>query len=350
MADKSVQLYLVSTIALTLVLLHYITFYHLMSKSHDTKFTKPDNPGWDCWYLTGPTASGKTSIGIPLAEELDAEIISLDSMAVYRELDVGTAKPTDEERMIVRHHMIDVVDPNDDYSLAQYVTGAYEAIRDIKRRGKQVLFVGGTPLYLKAMLRGIFAGPPADPKLRKELQNKSLKASPDFLHKELKKYDPVSAERLHPNDTKRLIRAIEVFRNTGIPISDWQRQFEQPAPPSRCKVIVLDWPRDELYERINRRVDFMIDNGFLDEVQQLTKRFLPISHTAAQAVGYKELFDYLDKKMTLHQTVETIKQNTRQFAKRQMTWFRSIEECQFFPMQAKTAKLQIVEQVKTLFN
>ena len=321
-----------------------------MPKSQDTKFSKPDNPGWDCWYLAGPTASGKTSIGIPLAEELDAEIISLDSMAVYRELDVGTAKPTDEERMIVRHHMIDVVDPCEEYSLAQYVTGAYEAIRDIKRRGKNVLFVGGTPLYLKAMLRGIFAGPPADPKLRKDLYEKSQNAPPDFLHNELKKIDPVSAGRLHPNDTKRLIRAIEVFRNSGIPISDWQKQFEQPAPASRCKVIVLDWPRDELYDRINRRVDFMIDNGFLDEVQQLTKRFLPISQTAAQAVGYKELFDYLDKKMTLHQTVETIKQNTRQFAKRQMTWFRSIEECQFFSIQPKLTKLQLVEQVKSLFS
>ena len=320
-----------------------------MPKSQDTKFQKPDNPGWDCWYLTGPTASGKTSVGIALAEELEAEIISLDSMAVYRELDVGTAKPTDEERMIVRHHMIDVVDPSEDYSLAQYVTGAYEAIRDIKRRGLKVLFVGGSPLYLKAMLRGIFAGPPADPRLRKELHAKSQKSSPGFLHKELKKIDPVSAERLHPNDTKRLIRAIEVFRNSGIPISEWQKQFDQPAPASRCKVVVLDWPREELYDRINRRVDFLIDNGFLDEVQQLTKRFLPISQTAAQALGYKELFDYLDKKMSLHATVELIKQNTRQFAKRQMTWFRSIEECQFFPIPPKTTKTQIVEQVKFLF-
>ena len=321
-----------------------------MPKSHDTKFPKPDNPGWDCWYLTGPTASGKTSIGIPLAEELDAEIISLDSMAVYRELDVGTAKPTDEERMIVRHHMIDVVDPSENYSLAQYVTGAYEAIHDITRQGKKVLFVGGTPLYLKAMLRGIFAGPPADPELRQELYEKSLKAAPDFLFKELKKIDPVSAERLHPNDTKRLIRAIEVFRNSGLPISDWQKQFDQPAPASRCKVVVLDWPREELYDRINRRVDHMIDNGFLDEVQQLTKRFLPISQTAAQAVGYKELFDYLDKKMSLHNTVETIKQNTRHFAKRQMTWFRSIEECQNLPIQPKMTKQQIVEQMKCLFS
>jgi len=320
-----------------------------MSKFQDTKFQKPDNPGWDCWYLTGPTASGKTSVGIALAGEMDAEIISLDSMAVYRELDVGTAKPTDEERMIVPHHLIDVVDPSEDYSLAEYVTAAYEAIRDIKRRGKKVLFVGGTPLYLKAMLRGIFAGPPADPKLRKELYEQSRNAPPDFLHGQLKKIDPVSAERLHPNDTKRLIRAIEVFRNSGIPISDWQKQFDEPAPASQCKVVVLDWPRDVLYERINRRVDYMIDNGFLDEILQLTKRFLPISQTAAQALGYKELFEYLDKKRSLHATVETIKQNTRQFAKRQMTWFRSLEECQFLPLQPKMAKSHIVEQVKNCF-
>ena len=320
-----------------------------MPKSQDTKFFKPDNPGWDCWYLTGPTASGKSSVGMALAEELEAEIISLDSMAVYRELDVGTAKPTDEEQMIVTHHLIDVVDPSEDYSLAQYVTAAYEAIRDIKRRGKKVLFVGGTPLYLKAMLRGIFAGPPADSNLRRELQEKSQIYPPEFLHTELEKIDPVSAARLHPNDTKRLIRAIEVFRNSGIPISEWQKQFDKPAPISRCKVAVLDWPRDVLYERINRRVDQMIDNGFLDEIHQLTKRFLPISQTAAQALGYKELFDYLDKKMSLYATVEMIKQNTRQFAKRQMTWFRSLEECQFISLQPKMTKLQIVEQVKNLF-
>ena len=321
-----------------------------MAKLHDTKFRKPDNPGWDCWYLTGPTASGKTSVGIALAEELEAEIISLDSMAVYRELDVGTAKPTDEERMIVPHHLIDVVEPSDEYSLAEYVTAAYQAIRDIRRREKKVLFVGGSPLYLKAMLRGVFAGPPADPNLRKELYEKSKKNPPDFLHNELKKIDPISAERLHPNDTKRLIRAIEVFRNSGIPISEWQKQFDQPAPPDRCKVVVLDWPREELYERINKRVDMMIDNGFLVEVQQLTKRFLPISQTAAQALGYKELFDYLDKKMSLHTTVETIKQNTRQFAKRQMTWFRSLEECCFFSILPKMTKSQIVEQIKLLFE
>ena len=315
----------------------------------DTNFEQPDNPGWDCWYLTGPTASGKTGVGIALAEELEAEIISLDSMAVFRELDIGTAKPTDDERMMVPHHMIDVVDPSEDYSLAEYVTGAYEKIRDIKRRGKKVLFVGGTGLYLKAMLRGIFAGPPADPDLRKLLYEQSQNAPADFLHKELKKIDPVSAENLHPNDTKRLIRAIEVYRNSGKPISEWQKQFEQPAPQSRCKVIVLDWPREILYDRVNRRVDHMMDIGFLDEVQQLTKRFLPISKTAAQALGYKELFDYLDKKMRLHIAVDTIKQNTRQFAKRQMTWFRSLAECQFLSLQPNATKSQILEQIKNLY-
>jgi len=323
-----------------------------MSTFQDTNFEQPDNPGWDCWYLVGPTASGKTSVGIALAEELEAEIISLDSMAVYRELDIGTAKPTDDERMMVPHHMIDVVDPSEDYSLAEYVTGAYEKIRDIKRRGKKVLFVGGTALYLKAMLRGIFAGPPGDPDLRKLLYEQSQEApvGSDFLHNELKKIDPVSAERLHPNDTKRLIRAIEVYKNSGKPISEWQKQFEQPAPQSRCKVIVLDWPREVLYDRVNRRVDHMMDIGFLDEVQQLTKRFLPISKTAAQALGYKELFDYLDKKMRLHIAVDTIKQNTRQFAKRQMTWFRGLTECQLLTLLPNATRSQILEQIKNLYS
>ncbi|MDR1384020.1 MAG: tRNA (adenosine(37)-N6)-dimethylallyltransferase MiaA [Planctomycetaceae bacterium] len=316
----------------------------------DTQRVQADNPGWDCCYLTGPTASGKTSVAIPLAEELGAEIISLDSMTVYRELDVGTAKPTDDEQMMIRHHMIDVVDPSEDYSLAEYVQGAYEKIYELRRRNKKVIFVGGTPLYLKAMLRGIFAGPPADPDLRKELFEKSQYMPLDFLHNEVKKIDPVSAKRLHPNDTKRLIRAIEVFRKSGIPISTWQQQFESPAPLSRCKVVVLDWPRELLNERINRRVDLMMDRGFLDEVAQLTKRFLPINQTAAQAIGYKELFDYLDKKMSLHATVELIKQNTRQFAKRQMTWFRSLAECQFISVHTKTAQTQIIEHIKTIFE
>jgi len=311
----------------------------------DTDYSQPDNPGWDCWYLTGPTGSGKTSIGIPLAEFIDAEIISMDSMAIYRELDIGTAKPTPEERSMVPHHLIDIVDPSEEYSLAQYITAAYEKIREIKRRGKAVLFVGGTPLYLKGLLRGIFEGPAADKEYRQSLYEESLVSPPDFLHKRLKSVDPESAARLHPNDTKRLVRALEVYKQTGKPISVWQKQFEEPTPVDRCKVIVLDWPREILNEMIDKRVDLMMDMGFLDEVQELTKRFLPISKTAAQAVGYRELFDYLNGKTSLHGAVDLIKQNTRQLGKRQCTWFRSLPECTFYSMQPKPNKQLVAEQI-----
>jgi tRNA dimethylallyltransferase len=284
-----------------------------------------------CWYLTGPTACGKSRLGITLARRLKAEIISLDSMAVYREMDIGTAKITTEERKGVPHHMIDIVDPSIDYSLAQYVQEAADKIAELQLRNKKVLFVGGTPLYLKAMLRGIFEGPPADQAYRRELQEKMDNNPPGFLHKLLKKVDPVTAKRLHSNDTKRIIRALEVYEKTGKSISSFQKQFEVGTPAEQCQVYVLQMPRDVLYARINKRVDKMIYDGFLEEVKMLSTRKVPISSTARQALGYKELFDYLDEKITYHRAVELIKQNTRNFAKRQETWFRSLCECRFTP-------------------
>ncbi|MDR1958263.1 MAG: tRNA (adenosine(37)-N6)-dimethylallyltransferase MiaA [Planctomycetaceae bacterium] len=319
-----------------------------MNTFEDTEFSRFDNPAWDCWYLTGPTGSGKTSIALPLAEMLNAEIISMDSMAVYKELDVGTAKPTPDEQAIVTHHMIDVVEPSEEYSLARYIAGAHEKIREIRRRGKEVLFVGGTPLYLKGLLRGIFEGPPADKEFRTKLYEESFVSPPNFLHERLKKVDSEAAKRIHPNDTRRLVRALEVFELTGMPLSVWQQQFEEPVPVGRCKVIVLDWPKEILRELIEKRVDHMMDMGFLDEVQELTRRFLPINQTAAQAVGYRELFEYLDGKRSLYETVQLIKQNTRQVAKRQCTWFRSIPECTFFSMHPKPNKLLVAEQISKM--
>ncbi|MDR2757504.1 MAG: tRNA (adenosine(37)-N6)-dimethylallyltransferase MiaA [Planctomycetaceae bacterium] len=282
-----------------------------------------------CWYLTGPTASGKSRIGINLARRLDAEIISLDSMAIYREMDVGTAKMTPEDRGGIPHHMIDIVDPCDEYSLAQYVREAGNKIDEIQLRGKKVLFVGGTPLYLKGMLRGVFEGPPADFEFRAQLQKKMIGNPPEMLHKLLKKVDPVTAKRLHPNDTRRIVRALEVYEKSGKPISSFQKQFEAGTPASKCQVYVLQTPREVLYARINKRVDKMIYEGFLDEAKQLKERKVPISKTARQALGYKELFDYLDGKMKYGQAVDLIKQNTRNFAKHQETWFRSLSECRF---------------------
>ena len=284
-----------------------------------------------CWYLTGPTASGKSRVGVKLAQRIGAEIIAMDSMTVYREMDVGTAKPDMEQRSGVPHHLIDVVDPAAEYSLAQYIAAAHEKIREIKRRGKEVLFVGGTPLYLKGMLRGIFEGPPTDKEFREQLAEKMKGRPPEYLHNMLAKVDSVSAKKLHPNDLKRIVRALEVYEKTGKPISSFQKQFEVGRPASDCKVYVLQWPRDVLYARIDKRVDKMMYECFLDEVKLLKTRKMPIGQTARQALGYKELFDYLDGKLKFGQAVNLIKQHTRQYAKHQETWFRGLSECRFTP-------------------
>lgn len=284
----------------------------------------------DCWFLTGPTGGGKTEIALELAERLNAEIVSMDSMAVYRRMDIGTAKPTPDEQHRAIHHLIDTINPDEKYSLAQYLHDAKAAVSQIRSRGKEVLFVGGTPLYLKGLLRGIFEGPQADPTLRKELRHLAETAEPGELHRRLQKIDPTTALRLHPNDTLRLIRAIEVFEKTGRPISELQKQFDHGRSAEACRVFVLNWDRATIYNRINRRVDRMFEIGLLDEVKQLRTDFPKLSRTAAQGVGYREVLDLLDGKLPdLQTTIELVKQNTRRFAKRQYTWFRGLSECRF---------------------
>lgn len=186
----------------------------------------------DCWFLAGSTASGKSAVGMELAGRIGAEIVSLDSIALYRGMDIGTAKPSVQDRREVPHHLIDILDPHEEFSLAQYIEAAGRVAAEISGRGRQVLFVGGTPLYLKGLLRGVFQGPPADWELRRRLADEARQHGDVWLHEHLAAIDPVAAARLHPNDTRRLIRAIEVFEKLGRPISEWQRQFEIDAQPS----------------------------------------------------------------------------------------------------------------------
>lgn len=286
----------------------------------------------DAWFLTGPTAAGKTGVGVRLAGRIDAEIISLDSIALYRGMDIGTAKPTVAERAKVPHHLIDLVEPHEEYSLARYVETALLAVDKIRARGREVLFVGGTPLYLKGLLRGIFEGPAADWKFRGRLEEEARQREPDFLHRRLAEVDPAAAERLHPNDTRRLIRALEVYEKTGRPISEWQQQFDRGRPAEACRVFVLDWPTAQLNARIDRRVDEMFATGLVDEVQALLAAPRAMSRTAAQALGYREVIEHLQGKRDLRPTIELVKTHTRQFAKRQRTWFRGLSECRFVPM------------------
>lgn len=284
----------------------------------------------DALVLTGPTGSGKTQLGIELAQRLGAEIVSMDSMALYRGMDVGTAKPTPEQRQQVPHHLVDVLDPWESGNVAWWLEQATECCRDIAARGKRVLFVGGTPLYLKALLCGLFDGPPADAALRQRLADEAAHAGSAILHARLVTVDPSSAQRIHANDLRRIIRALEVCALTGRPLSAWQTQWTAGglAPPADAQNILwLDLPRAELCARIDRRVEMMFAEGLIDEARRLRMLERPWSREAAQALGYKEAFDFLDGKLDLADTIARVQLRSRQFAKRQLAWFRHLPGC-----------------------
>jgi tRNA dimethylallyltransferase len=302
----------------------------------------------ECWYLTGPTASGKTTVGLELAQRLDAEIISLDSMALYRGMNIGTAKPTAEQQSRVRHHLIDIVEPTERFSVSDYLAAATAAIHDIRSRGKEVLFVGGTPLYLKALLRGMFEGPPGDEEFRRQVLQEAEQVGLEALHQRLQQVDPLSAARLHPRDVRRIVRALEVYTTTGQPISHQQLQFDEGNPAEQCRVFVLDWPRPRLYQRIDARVAQMFATGLVDEVRELLGKYGELGKTARQAVGYREAEAHLRGVMTLDDTIRATQTRTRQFAKRQLTWFRSLAECRWIPRDDDHPLDQLAEQILRL--
>jgi tRNA dimethylallyltransferase len=276
-------------------------------------------------YLTGPTAAGKTAVGVALARRLDAEVLALDSMTLYRGMDIATAKPTLAARGGIAHHLIDVIDPWEAASVAAYRNWAAVAADAVERRGKKVLFVGGTPLYLKALLRGLFDGPGADPELRGRLEREADALGEAALHRRLASLDPKTAARLHPHDRRRLVRALEVIEVAGQPLSSLQAEHDRPAPPT-VPVWALDLPRAPLHDRINRRVLGFFDAGLVDEVRGLQTGSRPLCDVAAQAIGYREVIGMLAGLATETQTIERIQARTRQFAKRQSTWFRGLAE------------------------
>jgi tRNA dimethylallyltransferase len=302
-------------------------------------------PAHDCWFLTGVTATGKTRIALALAHALDAEIVSLDSMAIYRGMDVGTAKPTAQQQAEVRHHLIDLVEPEEDFSVAQYLDAAGATIAEIRARGREVLFVGGTPLYLKALLRGLFEGPPANWDLRREIEREVAEVGTHALHQRLEQVDPVAASAIHPNDARRLIRALEVYRATGQPISHQQMEFDEGRPAEACRVFVLRRPRPEQNARIDARVDEMLERGLVDEVRKLTTGGRRLGRTAGQAVGYREVIEHLEGKCDYATMVERIKTRTRQFAKRQGVWFRSLSECRFVDIEGEVDAESLANQI-----
>lgn len=275
-------------------------------------------------YLTGPTASGKTAVGVSLAHRLGAEVLAMDSMTLYRGMDIGTAKPGVEERRGITHHLIDVIEPWEAASVAQYREWAGAVLRNLDRRGVPALFVGGTPLYLKVLLRGLFEGPAADEERRLALEELGREIGNERLHKRLAEVDPVLAARLHPNDRRRVIRGLEVFEATGRPLSSWQNEHERPAEGVR--VVAIGRHREALHRRIDERVLGMMEGGLVEEVERLAAEPRGISDVAAQGVGYREVLDLLAGRLAGDEVVPRIQARTRQFAKRQETWFRGLAE------------------------
>ncbi len=280
--------------------------------------------------IVGPTASGKTAAAVYAAKKLNGEIISADSIQVYRGMDIGSAKPTMEERCGVPHHLMDAVDiDSPKFSVAEFRSMAGEAIADITARGKQPIVAGGTGLYINSLVFPLsFTEVRSDDGLRAELMEIENKEGRGGLHRLLSKEDPVSAERLHPNDTKRIVRALEVVRLTGKPIDAHGGDFSNKAGadiPYDPVMIGLTMPRELLYDRINRRVDTMIQNGLIDEARAIYDAGYDRSLPALQGLGYRQLFRVFDGEYTLEEGIEVIKQETRRFAKRQFTWFRRDE-------------------------
>ena len=274
--------------------------------------------------LSGPTASGKTALGVLLAESFGGEVVSADSMQIYRRMDIGTAKPTPEEMRGVAHHMLDVADPEEDYSVARYVAEASACVDDILARGKLPIVVGGTGLYIDSLLSGrTFAGGPVDPALRQELSERYDEIGANGLLGELRKVDPDRAAKLHPADKKRIVRALEVYILTGKTITQHDAETQAVPPRYDAVRIALDYQdRADLYGRIDRRVDRMLELGLADEVRALLASGVPRACTAMQAIGYKEIVRALDGDCTLEEAAEEIRRESRRYAKRQLTWLR----------------------------
>lgn len=281
-------------------------------------------------FIVGPTAVGKTGLALSVAAKIGAEIISADSMAVYRGMNIGVAKPDARQQRRVPHHLIDVVDIDQEFTVAGYRKLALKAIDQIRARGKLPLIVGGTGLYIKALTGGLFEGPAADWDLRKKLQRRE-KSEPGSLHRQLEQIDPVSAAKLDPKDLRRIIRAIEVHKHTGKPISSRQTQWEKEEPESLKLGLAMN--RSMLYRRIEQRCDQMIEQGLVDETKELVQRGIERNRTAMQAIGYKEIIRWLNGEITREQALADFKTASRRLAKRQLTWFRKDDKIKWSQME-----------------
>ncbi len=276
--------------------------------------------------IGGPTATGKTALSLGLAREFGGEIISADSMQIYRGLDVGTAKATAAEQAAVPHHLVDILDPSQRYSAADFVRQAAGCIRDITARGKLPIVAGGTGLYIESLIKGVrFTEQPFDPALRRRLEEEAARLGPAEMHRRLAEVDPEYAAGLHPNNRGRVLRALELYQQTGCTMTQQLRQSLPARPPYDALVLALDFPsRQALYHRINLRVEQMVEQGVLEEARRVYEN-RDSFQTAAQAIGYKEFFPYFEQTASLESCVAALQQATRRYAKRQLTWFRRME-------------------------
>lgn len=272
--------------------------------------------------LSGPTAVGKTDLSLKLAKCVNGEIISADSMQVYRSMDIGTAKIMPAEMRNVRHHLIDIISPFEEWNVLKFKTMAKEAIEEIYRNGHIPIVTGGTGFYIQALIKDVDFSEEADCSVRTELEEQYRREGADSLYEELQKIDPKSAQIIHRNNVKRVIRAIEFYRLNGCPISEHNLRQSENESPYQYAYFVLTDDREILYSRIDARVDKMLENGLVDEVKRLRDSGLDRSYVSMQGLGYKEILDYLDGKISLEEAVYILKRDTRHFAKRQLTWFR----------------------------
>ncbi len=298
--------------------------------------------------ILGVTASGKSRLAFELARRLDGEILSVDSMKVYRRMDIGTAKPAIERQRQIRYHMIDVVEPSEAFSAGLFHEQASVAIEDIRRRGKAVVAVGGTALYLKALLYGLFEGPGSDAQIRAQLRAEADVVGLSALHHRLRQVDAEAADRISRNDAKRIVRALEVYKLTGKPISSLQRQFEAAEPLHDWTIIGLRREKAAESRRINARVKQMVEMGLVDEVRSLLGEEKPLSQQARCAIGYAEIIEHLEGKLALDEAVEQVKKNTRRLAKGQRTWFKTFREVQWLEVGSEEASESVFDRAAAL--
>jgi tRNA dimethylallyltransferase len=295
--------------------------------------------------IVGPTAVGKTALSIDLAKEFNGEIISGDSAQVYRGMDIGTAKITEEEMKGIPHHLIDTHEPDESFSAAEFQEKAVELIHQIDQRDRLAMIVGGTGLYIQSVIYDYqFSEATGDVIFREKMERLAEVEGNFALHQRLAEIDAVTAQRLHPNDLKRIIRALEIYQTTGKTAAEYQKRAK--VSPYQLALIGLTIERNKLYERINERVDMMIQSGLVEEVQSLLQKGYSPDLPSLQAIGYKEIVAYLQGKLTLPEAIEWLKKNTRHFAKRQLTWFRSMKDIRWYDLTDQCSKAKIVENIQ----